>query len=67
MEIIQLLIRTDSIHIRVDAIAGCHAKLSKRQAFPLSQRVYDLSLCLTHIFDGEGHRAFNTVQVIVDA
>ena len=66
VQVVQLLISTDSVHIGIDTIARLNLVLCQTQALPFSQRVYHLGLGITQILDGEAHRALHTIQVVVN-
>ena len=67
MQVIQFLVGTNGVHVRIDAVAALHLLLSQCQSLPFRQRVHHLSPCVTHILDGERHRTLHAVQVVVDA
>ena len=66
MQVVKLLISTDSIHVGIDAIARFYLILRQRESLPLGQRVNHLSLRISQILDGEGHSTLHTVQVVID-
>ena len=66
MQVVELLISTDGVHIGIDTIARLYLILSQRKTLPLGQRVNHLSLRITQILDGECHSTLHTVQVVVD-
>ena len=66
MEIVQLLVGTDGIHIGINAIPRLNLILGKRQTLPFGQRMNDLGLCIAEILDGERHRTLHAIQVIID-
>ena len=65
VEIVQLLVGTDGVHIGDDAVAILHLILRQRHALPLGQRVNNLGLCLGHILYGECHGALGAAQIVV--
>ena len=67
MQVVQLLVSTDGVHIRIDAIAWLYLVFGQRQALPFSQRVNDLSTSIAQVLDGERHCTLHTIQVVVDA
>ena len=66
MEIIQLLIGTDGVHIGIYTISRLHLILGKRKTLPFSQRVNHLGLGIAQILDWECYRALHAVQIIID-
>ena len=66
VEIVELLIGANGVHVGVDAVARLHLVFSQRQALPFGQRVNHLSAGLTHVLDGEGNGALHTVEIVVD-
>ena len=67
VQVVEFLVGTDGIHVRIDAVAAFHLLLGQRQSLPLRQRVHHLGTLLAHILDGECHGTLHTVQVVVDA
>ena len=67
MEVVQLFVGADGVHIGVDAVSAGNLILRQRHPFPLCQRVDDLGPLVAHIADGESHRPFDAVEVVVDA
>ena len=67
VDVVQFFVCAYGIHVGIDAIAGFYALGGKRQPFPFSQRVYDLSFFVLKVFNGEGYCPLNAVKVIVDA
>ena len=66
MQIVELLISTDGVHVGIDTITRLYLILSQRKTLPLGQRVNHLSLRISQILDGERHSTLHTVQVVVD-
>ena len=66
VQIAQLFVGTDGIHIGIDTIARTDAVFGQGEAFPLCQRVNHFGLCIAQILDREGYGTFHTVQVVVD-
>ena len=66
MEVAQLLIGTDGIHVGIDAIARTDVVFGQCQSFPFGQRVNHFGLGIAQILDGEGNGTFHSVQVVVD-
>ena len=66
VQVAQLLVGADGIHVSVDAVAGLNAVFGQGEAFPLGQRVYHFGLRVAQILDGEGYGAFHSVEVVVD-
>ena len=67
MQVVQLLVGSDGVHVGVDAMARLNIVLSQRQSFPLSQRVYYLCFSVTQILDGKTNRPLHPIEVVVDA
>ena len=66
MQVAQLLVGADGIHVGVDTITRLDVILSQRQAFPFSQRVNHFGLGVAQVLDREGDCTLNAVQVVVD-
>ena len=66
VEIAQLLIRANRVHIGIDTVTLLDLVISQCQSFPFRQRVYDLRFCVTQILDWERNSPFRTIQVIVN-
>ena len=66
VQVAQLLIASDGIHIRIDTIARLDLIVGQRQPFPLGQRMDNLSLGISQILDRKGNSPFRPVQVIID-
>ena len=67
MEVIQLLVSTNGVHVGVDAVARLNVIFGQGQALPFSQRVYHLCLSVAQILYWEGHGALHAVEVVVYA
>ena len=67
VDVVQLLIRADSVHVGVDAIAGLDAVLRKGQTLPFGKRMHYLAYLPVHILHRETHGALDAVQVVIDA
>ena len=65
VEVVQLLVGANGVHIGNDAVALGHLILSQRHSLPLGQRVYHLGLGLAHILDGERNGALGAAQIVV--
>ena len=66
VHVVQLLIRTDGVHIGVDAIARLNAILRKGKAFPLGEGMHYLADLAAHVLHGETHSTLHTVKIVVD-
>ena len=66
MDVVQLLIPADGVHIAVQAAVQGEVVALQGLAFPFSQRVDDLHI-LPHVFDIKLNRALHPVQVVVEA
>ncbi len=58
MQVAQLFVGTNGVHVSVDAIARFDAVFAQYQAFPFGQRMHDFGFLIAHIFDGETNRLF---------
>ncbi len=67
MDVVQILVRPEGIHIRVDAAAGLYPQFSQLQALPLGQGVHHLGGSLVHPLHGELHRTLHTIEVVIEA
>ena len=67
VEVIQLLVCTNGVHVGIDTVARLNVIFGQGQAFPFCQRVYHLCLCIAQILYGERHGALHAVEVIVYA
>ena len=67
VQVVQLLVSADGVHIGDDAVALGHLVLSQRHTLPLCKRVYHLGLSLGHILYGKCHGALRSAQVVVHA
>ena len=66
VEIIQLLVGTDGVHIGIYAISRLHLVLGEGESLPLGEGVNHLGLGITQILDRESYRALHTIQVVID-
>ena len=64
MEIIQLFIAADCVHVRVEPFPQMKVVFLEREALPLCERLNNLSLC-SGILDVEGDLSLIPVQVVV--
>lgn len=67
MEVVQLLIGSDGIHVGINAKAWFNMVFGQRESLPFSQRMNNFCLGVTQVLDGERHRALHAIEVIVDA
>ena len=67
VQVVQLLVGTNGIHIRIDAIARFYLVFCQRQTLPFCQRMHHLCTGIAQILNRERHCALHTIQVIVDA
>ena len=65
VEVVQLFVAPDRIHIRIQAAAGFDSVLAERVALPFGQRLHDLGRLLVHIFQRETDPSFAPAQVVV--
>ena len=66
MEIVQILVPADGIHVGVQALAGVELIALQSQTLPLGQRV-DHHGGVVHGPDVEGDGALHAVEVVVEA
>ena len=66
VEIIQILVPADGVHIGVQALAGVELVALEGQALPLSQGVHHHGGVI-HAPDVEGDRTLHAVEVVVEA
>ena len=64
MQVVQLFIPADGVHIGIDALAHAEVIFLQREPLPFCQRMYYLSL-RAHGGHIEGYRTFITVQIVV--
>ena len=67
MQVAKAFVRTDGVHIGVDAVSGTDFVLGQSEALPLCQRMHHLCAAVAEISDGEGDGTLHSAQVIVDA
>ena len=67
VDVVQLLVGTQGVHVGVDAAPGGDAQLRELGALPFGEGVYDLGLPLVHVLDREAHGALDAVQLVVEA
>ena len=65
VDVIQLLVGADSVHVRVEPLAGRDAVGGQLHALPFGQRVHHLGTSVAHVFDGERYGALHAVEVVV--
>jgi len=66
VQVIQLLVAADGVHVGVNALAGMDVVAVERHALPLGQRMNDLRVCV-RARNIESDRAFHAVEVVVQA
>ena len=66
MEIVQLLIPADGIHVSDKALPGAEAVLAQGITLPFGKAVHHLGV-LVEAGNIKGNRALNAVQIIVEA
>ena len=67
MQIAQLLICPDGIHIGIDPISRLDTVFSQRKSFPFGKGMHDFRLGICHILDPERYRTLHSVEIIVDS
>ena len=67
VQVVELLVGTDGIHVGIDAISWLYLILSEGKALPLSQGVNHLSLGIAQVLNRETHWALYAIEVVVDA
>ena len=67
VDVVQLLVGTQGVHVGVDAAPGGDAQLRELGALPLGEGVHDLGLPLVHVLDREAHGALDAVELVVEA
>lgn len=65
MYVVEFLIRTDGIHVGIDAIPLLNMIVSEYHTFPLGEGVYDFRLTVTEVFYREGDRSLHAIEVVV--
>ena len=66
VQIAQLFVSPDSVHVCVDAISRLNAIFGQRQTLPLRKRMHHFGLRIAQVFYREGHSTLHTIQVVVD-
>ena len=66
MQIIQILIPADGIHIGINAAAGAKAVALERQTFPFGETVHHLHITV-HFQHVKLNRALHTVEIVVES
>ena len=67
MQVAQLLVGANGVHVGVNAVAGLHIVFGEGEALPLGQRVDHFGPGVAQILDGEIHSALFAAEVVVDA
>ena len=67
VQIVQLFVGTDGVHVRIDARSRLYAVVGKSQTLPFSKRMHHLCLLVAEVFDGERNGTLHAVKVVVDA
>ena len=65
VQVVQLLVPADGIHIGIQTATGLKAVFTQRPALPLCQRLDDLDFVFGHIQQVKLHRALHAGQVVV--
>ena len=66
MEVVQLLVGTQGVHVGIDAAARGDAEFGELQALPFRERMDYLRLLLIETEHGEPDGTLHAVQVVVD-
>ena len=67
VDVIDVIVRTDGVHVGVKTCSRSEPVVRKRHALPLCKALDDLHRGLVHIADVETHRPLHSVEVIVDS
>ena len=67
VEIVELLVGTDSVHVSVEPETGSYVVIPQLGALPLCQRVDHLRTAVAQIFHRKGHRTLHPVEIVVEA
>ena len=67
MQVAQLLVCANSVHVGINAVAGLHIVFGEGETLPLGQRVDHFGPGIAQILDGEIHSALFAAEVVVDA
>ena len=66
MQVVQVFVAPDGIHVGVQSVAGRDAVGGELHPFPFGERVDHFGHAVAHTMDRESDGAFDTVQVIID-
>ena len=66
VEVAQLLVGTNGVHVGIDTIPRTDVIVGQGQSFPFSQGVNHFRLGIVQVLDWESHGAFLSAQVVVD-
>ena len=67
MQVVQVLVRTEGVHVGVDAASGPDAELAELEPFPFGEGMHNFGFLFVQTLDGEGDGPLHGVQVVVDA
>ena len=67
VQVVELLVAADGVHVGVDALAGAIAVLAQRHALPLGKRLDHLDVLLGRPRHVEAHGTLHAVEVVVEA
>ena len=67
MDVVDLIVRTDGVHVGVKSRSGSESVVRQCHALPLCKALNDFHGGLPHIAHVETHRPLDAVQVIVDS
>ena len=59
MQIVQLFVRADGVHIGVNAVTSFNFVVGQGEAFPFGQGMHDFGFSVLQVFNGKSYRAFN--------
>ena len=65
VDVVQLLVRTDGVHVGVDAIARLDAVLRQGKALPFGEGMHYLADLSAHVLHGETHCTLHSVEVVI--
>ena len=67
MDVVELLVGAQGVHVGIDAPSGTDTHLRELQPFPFGEGMYDLCPGVSHVLYGEGYRPLGSVEVVVQS
>ena len=61
MDVVQIFIGTERIHVGIDSSSGLNTEFRQFHPFPFGEGVYNFGLLFGQALDGEGDRTFDSV------